>query len=233
MRRGFVTYDMIKPFLKGGLEMVARTGIYGVGINDADYVTSPKNGDGQSICKFYSTWKSMFVRSYSKKFQEKQPTYIGCSVAKEWHSFSSFRSWMANQIWEGMALDKDILFPGNLIYSSETCVFVPRFVNNSISVGKKSILPLGVFAPKKMKGSVKKFAACGCDGNGKTFHLGHFGSEIEAHSAWQKYKISALKECISKYNMTDSPDYRVVNAISKRVKAIESDLENGRQTLLQ
>jgi hypothetical protein len=46
-----------------------------------------------------------------------------------------------------MALDKDILYKGNKIYSPDTCVFVPQeinalFVKNDANRGD---LPIGVF----------------------------------------------------------------------------------------
>ena len=108
--------------------------VYGVGINDADYRVQEKitvvDEDGKKkqklvwICPFYEKWKPMLRRCYSAKYQEVRPTYIGCSVSEDWLRFSTFKAWMAAQDWEGMEIDKDILFPNNKIYSPETCVFI-------------------------------------------------------------------------------------------------------------
>lgn len=112
--------------------------VCGVGINDADYVfqkweTIIVNGKRKQKliweCDFYRTWKSMLARCYSIKTQERQPTYKGCSVSDEWLTFSVFKNWMEKQDWEDKQLDKDLLFEGNKVYSSETCVFVTRMVS--------------------------------------------------------------------------------------------------------
>jgi len=120
------------------MTMKIRKLVYGVGINDADYVVQRNetiyvNGKRTRkqvwICPYYQAWKSMLERCYSIKYQERQPTYRGCSVSEEWLTFSVFKSWMEKQEWEGMQLDKDILFEGNKLYSKETCVFVSSVVN--------------------------------------------------------------------------------------------------------
>ena len=68
--------------------------VYGVGINDADYVVQKYetivyvNGKRKRrlvwICPFYQSWKHMLQRCYSNKFKERNPTYEGCSVSEEW-----------------------------------------------------------------------------------------------------------------------------------------------------
>ena len=112
--------------------------VCGVGINDADYVDHKYKtieADGKMkrrlvwICPFYRSWKGMLERCYSEKYQERYPTYIGCTVSEEWKRFSNFRSWMEKQDWEGMQLDKDLLIEGNKVYSADTCVFVTSMVN--------------------------------------------------------------------------------------------------------
>lgn len=210
--------------------MSFRTSIYGIGINDADYVTAPKINGKQVVCHYYATWKSMFVRSYSSKYQSKQPTYINCSVAREWHKFSDFRTWMEKKDWHGMALDKDILHFGNLVYSSETCVFVPRFVNNCFGVGSKKGMPFGVCAPAKMKDSPRPFSSCGSDSSGKTIHLGHYSTKELAHASWQVYKIQSMKECLEKYSSMENADSRVCEAIANRISRIEASLAAGIET---
>ena len=113
--------------------------VHGVGINDADYevtryeyviVDGRKKQKRIWICPYYQTWKGMLGRCYSTKYQDTRPTYKGCSVSEEWLTFSNFRAWMEKQDWEGMQLDKDLLFEGNKVYSAETCVFITREVNS-------------------------------------------------------------------------------------------------------
>jgi len=103
--------------------------VYGVGINDADYVVAD--------CLYYRKWKQMLRRCYSSNFHIKNPSYIGCSICEEWKVFSNFRQWMMSQDWEGKELDKDILFPGNKVYSPDNCVFVSKEVNELFSKKNK------------------------------------------------------------------------------------------------
>src|SRR5690554_592214 len=114
--------------------------VHGVGINDADYAVEKREmvvgADGKQkqklvwVCPCYRAWRDMLKRCYSAKFQERQPAYKGCSVAKEWHTFSNFKSWMETQEFEGLELDKDLLFVGNKVYGAEKCVFVTKLVNS-------------------------------------------------------------------------------------------------------
>ena len=103
---------------------------YGVGINDADYVVSWRIDGQRFCCPFYDRWHGMLRRCYSAAWQSRHPAYIGCSVDKRWHSFVAFREWALSQPqWEGLHLDKDLLVPGNKVYSPETCLFIPQSVN--------------------------------------------------------------------------------------------------------
>jgi len=71
----------------------------------------------------------MLARCYSKAVHAKNPTYSNCSVHPDWLIFSVFKTWMMLQDWENNALDKDLLIPGNTLYSKDTCIFVPAEVN--------------------------------------------------------------------------------------------------------
>lgn len=72
----------------------------------------------------------MLKRCYSESFHLRYPTYKGCETTAEWLTSSNFREWMLAQDWEGMQLDKDLLRPGNKLYSPETCRFIPGWLNN-------------------------------------------------------------------------------------------------------
>lgn len=169
---------------------------YGVGINDADYqvqdciITVDENGKKSRKviwrCPFYSKWVSMLRRCYHHKYQEKQPTYKGCSVFEEWLLFSNFKAWMETQDWEGKHLDKDLLVMGNKIYSPETCVFVDAKINLFLTDcnASRGQHMIGVYWSKPNK----KFKASCNDGSGKLKYLGYFNTELEAHQAWLKCK---------------------------------------------
>lgn len=114
--------------------------VFGVGINDADYVVQRKETlgyvDGKQkqvwSCPFYRTWANMLKRC-SEKWQKRYPTYRGCSVAVEWLTFSVFKGWMEKQEWEGLQMDKDLLIVGNKVYDPERCIFVTQMVNTFVN----------------------------------------------------------------------------------------------------
>ena len=172
--------------------------VFGVGINDADYVVEKRetigyvNGKQKQklvwVCPYYRVWHNMVKRCYSTKYHESQPTYKGCSVSEEWLTFSKFKAWMEKQQWGGLQLDKDLLFEGNKVYSAETCVFVSREVNMfTIDSGAtRGEYRIGASWDK----GVGKFRSnCSNPFTKKQEYLGLFTCEQEAHQAWLKRKL--------------------------------------------
>lgn len=199
--------------------MKAKKLVCGVGINDADYVvteyeTTEVNGKRNYkrvwVCPYYRTWKDMLRRCYSTKFQEKYPTYEGCRVSEEWLTFSVFKCWMEKQDWEGLQLDKDILFEGNKVYSAEACVFVSNMVNSfTIDCGaSRGEWPLGVYWDKQ-KG--KFMSRCCNPFTNKREYLGYFYCEEEAHQEWLKRKLE-----LAHLLAAEQTDGRVANALIER-----------------
>lgn len=183
--------------------MKPRKLIYGVGINDADYVTQKLETigyvDGKRKqktvwrCPFHQAWSNMLQRCYDAKTQERRPAYRGCSVSNEWLTFSSFRAWMEKQDWEGKHLDKDLLFEGNKIYGAATCVFVTPMVNSfTIDRGaSRGEWLIGVCWSKEKE----KFQAdCSNPFTKKREYLGYFTCEEAAHNAWRKRKLELARE---------------------------------------
>ena len=182
--------------------------VHGVGIydlrDDPSYITNKKNG-GKIVwkCPFYEKWKAMIRRCYSERSLQKRPTYRGCSVCEEWKTFSNFMTWMKTQSWEGKHLDKDILVPGNKVYSPETCVFVSgnlnRLLNNNPA--KRGKYPMGVKFHKhrnKFEALFTKF--------GKFKHIGYFYTPEEAHGAYKKERIKYILEIAENLTEDDTSD---------------------------
>ena len=194
--------------------------VYGVGINDVDYVVERKETTGYVngkqkqklvwFCPYHRTWKDMLKRCYSTKFQERWPTYKGCSVSEEWLRFSNFKMWMEKQDWEGLQLDKDLLFEGNKVYSKETCTFVTRGVNLFITDrgNDRGEWLIGVCWDKR----VGKFRSrCSNPFTKKQEYLGYFTCEEEAHQAWLIRKLELANE------LADiQTDERVARALIER-----------------
>lgn len=166
---------------------MAKKLVYGVGVNDADYIVNPKLNRKQVYCRFYRAWVDMLNRCYNPKCQAKHPTYIGCIVCDEWLTFSNFKAWMEKQDWHGKELDKDILFQDNKIYSPDTCVFITKATNlfTTSRQSNRGLYPIGVYFYKPLG----KFKAQCCNPfANKKEALGYFDCQHEAHQAWKKRK---------------------------------------------
>ena len=193
--------------------------VQGVGVNDADYPISTSQYVGGKrvhtwMCPFYKEWRGILTRSYSKRFHKTNETYIGCSVADEWHSFKAFKAWMILQPWEGKHLDKDLLFLGNKVYSPETCVFVPSRVNLLFSGNNKARgeTPLGVNYNKRDN----TYHARVCYFNetlGKSVlrHIGYYSCAQEAHEAYRMEKARIVMDVA-----LNQEDERVKDALLER-----------------
>jgi len=95
--------------------------VFGVGFVGVGDHTACVN---KKATKKYAVWQSMIGRCYDASYQEKAPTYIGCSVCLEWHNFQNFAKWFDENYIDDYQLDKDIKVKGNKIYSPATCLFV-------------------------------------------------------------------------------------------------------------
>lgn len=194
--------------------------VHGVGINDADYVVEKYEEIGYVggkrkrkrvwACPYYLAWRGMLMRCYSDKYQERKPTYVGCTVSEDWLTFSNFKEWMEKQDWEGLHLDKDILFEGNKVYSAEACVFITPTVNLFTTHDKSSRgeWPVGVCLHKP----TGKFHSRCCNPlSGGRESLGFFDCEQEAYEAWAKRKLELAHELAA---IQDDP--RVAKALIDR-----------------
>ena len=168
-----------------------NTFVCGIGINDSNY-TLTKEVNGKRVrCNYYQVWKDMLKRCYSDKYQEKRPTYKGCTVCDEWLSFMSFRKWMMKQDWEGKQLDKDILVMDNKVYSPETCIFVNQEINLILvsCEAKRGDWPQGVYYHK----SARSFQSSIRKGNERKY-LGLYDTPEEASNVYRKEKALYIYE---------------------------------------
>lgn len=190
--------------------------LYGAGLNDVSHTTSA-NG---KMLKTYNVWHNMLRRCYSAHCQATKPTYRGCSVSSEWLRFSVFEEWMLTQDYEGKSLDKDLLFPGNKLYSAVACVFVPQTLNSLLTSGNhcRGAWPLGVSYFK----NTGKYAAS-ITKEGLQHHLGLYDTPLEAHRAWQLAKADIIEAF-------PTDDIRVRLALDKRATQLREDAANGRIT---
>ena len=193
--------------------------ICGVGFNDIEQTSNNY--------LYYTKWHGMIRRCYSKESETKNPTYKDCYVCDEWLTFSNFKSWMEQQDYDGKHLDKDLLVCNNKVYSPETCVFVPREINQFLTKSNNSRgkYPLGVSFMVKQKDRpslrAKPFIAMISKGGVSNF-LGYYETPEQAHRAWQKAKINqALEYC------NEIDDIRIKEGLIRVADKIKYDYDNS------
>lgn len=184
------------------LSLAKRNSVHGIGINDANYIVNPRV-DGKVVrCPFYLVWSNMIERCYCQRFQLRRPTYIGCTVAKDWLTFSAFKMWMEKQDWQGKQLDKDILILGNKIYSPESCVFVSGAINSLLANNEiiRGEYPQGVSFFKR-----DETYKAQCKVNGKTKHIGYFKTINKAESAYLRFKSDLILKVARESEAASNP----------------------------
>jgi len=171
---------------------VRKTKVLGFGTNDADYVVDPGKQTGEAACPAYRAWMRMLIRCYSKPFLRKNPTYEDVFVCDSWASFMRFREWWVANVVDNWEIDKDLLQPGNRMYSPDSCIFVPPWLNRFLigSDSARGELPIGVYFHKREK----KFRAQLSMGNGVQRTIGTFNTVEEAYLAWVNAKIELAVE---------------------------------------
>ena len=193
-----------------------RKPLFGIVLNDADYMTTPTVNGVMLWDPAYRAWCNMLKRACDKKFHEKQPTYSDVTVCKEWHSFSAFRNWWLENYREGYSLDKDLLVVGNREYGPSACVYVPRWLNNLTTDrgASRGELPIGVSFCKQ---TGKYRSECNNPITGKRCYLGCFTTPESAHDAWLNYKLNLAEQL--KPDM-DAIDSRIHNNVVTIIKAL-------------
>ena len=209
-------------FLKTGFEMFAHLGsikngnvkdpysasVYGVGISGTKY--PPTINDVKT--KEYGLWQNMLERCYSDTFKKRRPTYGGCEASENFKSYEYFYEWCQNQIGFGecgFQLDKDLLTKGNKIYSENTCVFIPREINQVLI--KREALRGEYLIGVYWHNTKKAFKAQVNTNKGKQEYLGLFNTELEAFNAYKDAKEAFIKEQANKWK--SQIDIRAYNAL--------------------
>lgn len=176
--------DLLKGAVKNPYhKSVLGVGYYGVGIYKAKI--NDKHTDS------YLSWRSMLSRCYDEKYQEKQLTYIGCTVAEEWQNFQNFAKWREENYkshMEKWELDKDILCKDCKTYSPETCCFVPKYINRLFSGTTVSKITPSVGVRKDYNKFNVRVTV-----DGKRISIAGFDTEEEASKVYKTYKETEIK----------------------------------------
>ena len=132
-------------------------------------------------------WSSIITRCYVKS--NKYKSYHNCTIADEWLNFQNFLKWYSNNYYElpgeTVSIDKDLLSENCKIYSKDTCIFIPMWLNMSIinSCDKERFY-------NRKPDKYGKYSIYVSYKNKKYF-VGYFKLLTEAYNAY-KYKKRAL-----------------------------------------
>ena len=199
-RTGEVVKCAYGTFVKGKVKSHFSASVFGVGVTGVE----PTRDENGKMIDSYKCWKRMLQRCYSAKYQEKQPTYIGCCVSDDWLYYPNFKNWYNENYYEidnkTSQLDKDVLIKGNKVYSPDTCVFVPKFINTLFTKRQngRGELPIGVCydkTSKKYKAQLSVFK----DGKKTLKYLGCFNTPNEAFEVYKQAKEDYIKEVADEY----------------------------------
>ena len=162
--------------------------------------------------KLYNLWGGMLERCYSTTLHKKYPTYIGCSVSEDWLYLDNFKEWFYIHYKEGFELDKDLLVEGNKLYSEDTCVFVPKTLNNLIKYNN-------TLKQKDLPTSVRTYSGKFYSYTSDRKCLGSFSSPEDAFMAYKKWKEDRICSLAKHYLEEGSISIELYNVlISYEVK---------------
>lgn len=181
-------------FKSGSIRNPYYPSIFGIGITGCKY---PTKVNGVST-KEYNAWVDMLKRCLMEKTKDKQPSYRDVECCKEWlnfevfcdwlHSQSNFSKWKSGKRW---AIDKDILFKRNKIYSPETCCLVPQNVNCLFlkREAERGDYPIGVRYTND-----GFLAVCRNPFLDSAEELGYYSTPERAFMAYKVYKENIIKQ---------------------------------------
>lgn len=151
----------------------------------------------------YSIWNGIYMRCYIDN--------NGSSMCDLWrYNKDSFAEWWSSEYYEcdgeSMAVDKDLLFPGNKEYAPDKCCIIPQTLNTMLSNCKKHRLPkwktakmdlpLGVRYDSRMKMYYGEIRPCGHD---EVIRLSYWETPEEAFEEYKRHKQADILIMADKY----------------------------------
>lgn len=139
----------------------------------------------------YSIWNGIYIRCYKR-----DDVYDGSYMCDLWrYDKDAFAEWWSSEYYEcggeSMAVDKDLLFPGNKEYAPDKCCIIPQTLNTMLSnckkhrTGKwktaKMNLPLGVRYDSRINMYYGEIKPCGHD---EVIRLSYWNTPEEAFTEY-------------------------------------------------
>lgn len=162
------------------------------GVNDSEFPIKAVVNGVMCTHRAYGTWKNILFRCFDQRTQLRFQTYRNCTIAEEWLRFSVFHKWWKENFREGWVVDKDLLYPGNKIYSPEHCLYVPEALNNFVisREAKRGSSTIGTAFDDRLG----MYRASISLGKGRKQHLGTHKTEEEAYAAWLNAKLKLAEQ---------------------------------------
>lgn len=162
--------------------IAGRKKIYGVGVNDAPYLTQPTVKGRRYCCPVYQLWVDMLRRVYVKG--------DASTIDESWLTFMNFQKWVLQQKYRNRLLNNVLLTCGErLHYSEQTCCFVSKDLHRLLLEPIRS--PAGIDVHQNKYRAIYR-----------SRYLGHFNSFVEAHIARQHARAEDLRRHAKKEEQT-------------------------------
>ena len=164
----------------------------------------------------YQKWIGVLERAYSSAFHKRKNSarYRGTMVAKEWHNFQNFANWFYQQEYrKGWEIDKDIKSTEISIYSTSTCLLVPKSLNMAFQ--NKT----GVCYLKGSRRQKKYQANISIRDVKKT--IGYYRTEAEGNAAYMLEKYYYIVTLLSEEEMSDKLRDQILGATNVKFCGID------------
>lgn len=179
------------------------------------WVKSIPSRKGPEFSRSGLIWANMRNRcTPGSSFQQRSPTYIGCTMSDNFKDFQFFAEWCQTQVGYGLKdyeIDKDFLILRNRVYSEDTCVFIPVTLNAFLNSRAKSrgVYPQGVSYQK----CASPFRA-DLRIDGKGVYLGMFKTVEEASNAYKSAKLAEAQRWVRRLQAGEFiVDQRVITSL--------------------
>ncbi len=206
------THATYSNFKNGCIKNPYDKNVYGIGyLGLGNHVIKI----GKDKSQPYKAWHELIARCYADKKKDTFPAYYDiCTVCQEWLCYNTFADWYEKNKYEcngRLHLDKDILYPGNKIYSPYTCLLVPQRINMLFTnKPNKRGLPNGIV--RYGSGYLAKYSG---------IELGVYKSIEEAFEIYAYKKEQIIKQIADEYKSV-IPD-KVYNALYEYKVSIYND----------
>lgn len=179
--------------------IAGRKRLYGIGINDAPYLTQPTVAGRRYCCPIYQIWADMLRRVYIKGDVS--------TIDEEWLTFMNFQRWVAQQDYSNQILNNTLLTCGfQRHYSETTCCFISKELHRLLLEPIRSRVGVDVHQ--------NKYRAVY-----RGRYLGHFGSFLEANTKRQRARAYDIRRHIKTNTL-------LKNAILKYAQCVELSIES-------